>query len=36
MEIVAQRQHPGKQIRDAVAELPPGAAPLASLEMMVS
>lgn len=36
MEIVTQRQHPGKQIRDTAEELPPEAAPLARLDMMVS
>lgn len=36
MEIVAQRQHPGKHIRDMAEELPPEAAPLARLDMMVS
>lgn len=36
MEIDTQRQHPGKQIRDTAEELPPEAAPLARLDMMVS
>lgn len=36
MEIGAQGRYPAEQIRDAAEELPPGAAPRARTELMVS